>query len=76
LSSASGNGVTPCNASGNTGDYVVWERIPSKATPQTTSSEWVSNAQVNLFTQMYTTYPILGLTDSSQTNAQVYLCGN
>lgn len=47
---------TPAPTAGNT--YLVWERLPSRASPDLTSELWVSNPAVIQFQQMYTTYPI------------------
>lgn len=56
--------VTPCNqvTPGGTGaNYVVWERLPSLASPYSQSGYSITNATVQQFTQMYTTYPMLYL---------------
>jgi hypothetical protein len=46
--------------------YVVWERLPSFATPDSMTT----------FNQMYTTYPILNLTNGTKSQQQNYLCGS
>lgn len=76
LSSASGTTVTPCASSGNTGNYVVWERLPSNANTKASSGVWPTMPSVSQFKQMYTTYPILGLTNGSLISNQYYYCGN
>lgn len=70
--------VTPCSsATGNA--YVVWQRLPSYASPKSTSDYWLSNPLLIQFKQMYTTYPINSLTKSgtgtSKADLQYYLCG-
>lgn len=76
LSSLSGNIVTPCDTSGNTGTFVVWERLPSSANSKTVSDYWGSLPTVKQFSQMYNTYPVNDLTNGSQTTNQYFLCGN
>jgi len=77
LSSYSGGVVTPCSSSGNTGNYVVWERLPSSnSNPSAISDYWETIPLVHQFTQMYTTNPILSLTNGSATGSQYYLCPN
>jgi len=65
--------VKPCSAN-STGDYIVWERLPSFGSPETMTDVWPLMPTLNEFTQMYTTNPILTLTNGSVTN-QAYLCG-
>lgn len=76
LSNANGMTVTPCDTSGGTGNYVVWERLPSFATTGSQSDYWVSNPLLKQFNQMYSTYPILSLTNEFKTGTQNYLCGS
>lgn len=77
LSTASGNLVTPCVAGSlGTGNFVVWSRLPSNANIGAKSDFWTIMPTVNQFKQMYTTYPILNLTNGSSTSNQNYLCGN
>lgn len=56
--------------------FAVFERQPSLPSTQANSSYWLTNAAVKQFTQMYTTDPILVLTDGTQTNTQYYVCGS
>lgn len=72
VSSLSGNIVSPCSANA-AGAYVVWERLPSFVSPQTQET-WQMRAPVVQFLQMYTTYPILNLTNG-WTKDQYFLCG-
>lgn len=76
LSSLAGNIVTPCSSSGNTGTFVVWERLPSAMNAKFASDYWQTMPTVSQFTQMYTTAPIMNLTDGSSLPYQYYLCGN
>lgn len=73
---ASSNSVTPCETAqggtAQTGTYLVWERLPSFASPETVSDVWPSMPTVTQFTQMYTTYPISLLINGQTQN---YLCG-
>jgi len=76
LSTNSGSYVVPCSSSANTGNYVVWTRPPSFASSKANSTYWLSLPAIKQFTQMYTTYPILVLTDQTDTANQYYVCGN
>lgn len=80
LSDYAGGIVTPCSSSGNTGKYVVWERLPSSnSNTSSVSDYWETIPTVHQFTQMYTTDPILLLTpdpNGPATSNQYYLCGN
>ncbi|WP_148340170.1 type IV pilin protein [Aquicella siphonis] len=76
LSTMSGSTVVPCSTSGNTGTFVVWEKLPSSGNAKFVSDYWVTMPTVSQFTQMYTTAPILNLTDGSSLPYQYYLCGN
>lgn len=88
LSNLSADGIVePCDKSNGVGPYVVWERLPSLASPYTQSIYWQSNFPVKQFNQMYTTYPVTYLTASGgttpgqpppqpqQTQPQYFLCG-
>ena len=55
LKSSAGSGPIPVTGA----NYVVWERLPSLASPHSQSGYSSSNATVKQFNQMYTTYPIL-----------------
>jgi type II secretory pathway pseudopilin PulG len=77
LSTASGNQVSPCVANSiGSGNYVVWARLPSNSNIAAQSDYWTTMPTVSQFKQMYTTYPILNLTNGSATSNQNYLCGN
>lgn len=75
-SSINGSTVQPCS-SNRPGPYLVWERLPSMASPPTTSAFWPFNPTVKQFNQMYTTYPInyLMSTVSKDPTMQYFLCG-
>lgn len=80
VSSPLGSIVTPC-ASALGGTYLVWERLPSFASPNSQSDLWLSNPMLQQFNQMYTTYPmgyLLNTTPEGQTPSgqQYYLCGS
>lgn len=77
LSTASGNQVEPCvDGSMGSGNYVVWARLPSNSNTAAQSNYWTMMPTVSQFKQMYTTYPILNLTNGSAASNQNYLCGN
>lgn len=71
LSSLSGILVTPCTAD-STGDYLVWERLPSMSSPEGTTELWPTMPIVNQFNQMYTTYPLNS--KNEQQYGQKFLC--
>lgn len=73
--------VYPCS-SNKTGSYLVWERLPSYASPQGSSILRILNPSLKQFQQMYTTYPMTYLLYSKPSTgttptgaAQNYLCG-
>jgi prepilin-type N-terminal cleavage/methylation domain-containing protein len=74
LSSAQDNVVAPCSDKTG-GTYVVWERLPGHANTGVKSSSWLTIPTVSQFKQMYTTYPILNLTNKFKEPDQYYLCG-
>lgn len=76
LSNANGGSVTPCESAVSQGNYAVWERLPSFASAEAQSDYWVSNPLLKQFNQMYTTYPILSLTNQFKTSHQDYRCGS
>lgn len=78
VSTSNGTSVIPCSSSNTmTGDYVVFERLPSMATPSSNSGLYPTNAAIKQFNQQYTTYPILYMTGGSvsASSPQNYLCG-
>ncbi len=71
--------VTPCSgAAPSSPYYAVFERQPSLASTYVNSTYWTTMPIVKQFTQMYTTYPILLLTNSGspQAASQYYVCGS
>ncbi len=80
LSSATGNTVIPCSTSGNTGTYVVFERLPSFARQTSTTDATEMNVMVNQFTQQYATYPAGYLINSvgvgPNGEQQYFYCGS
>jgi type II secretory pathway pseudopilin PulG len=57
--------------------YIVWERMPSYASSQYNSVNWITMPTVKQFTQMYTTMPILELTGNKDSaDQQYYFCGS
>jgi Tfp pilus assembly protein PilE len=80
ISSLKNNIVTPCNANPTAGDYLVWERLPSFASPRTSSGLWLSMARVRQFNESYQndTFYALNIDDSAwntSTHYEIYLCG-
>lgn len=80
-SSLDSSGVTvyPCSA-GQSGNYLVWTRLPSGALQQSNSVLWQTTPQLNQFKQQYThdTYYEFSNTNrgfSSWAQTQYYLCG-
>lgn len=77
-SSADGSGtITPC-AQGSSGKYLVWERLPSFAMPNSNSNYWMTNAANKQFNSLYQTYPVIYLSGVPEATypQQNYLCGN
>lgn len=81
LSTESGGVVAKCNSYPGTGDYVVWERLPSFASISSLDSQsdfWVMNPIGQQFNDMYRSYSNVYLTGSTGTTpsgSQYYLCG-
>lgn len=74
-SSLSGTGgVAPCKDN-TPGQYLVWERLPSLASPDTSSGYWISMPGIKLFKRQYEHDQMLELTGSTGTGSQYYLCG-
>jgi hypothetical protein len=74
--------VTPCEASPTAGGYLVWERLPSFASPDLTSSLWVSMPALKEFNLQYTHDQMFEMSQSTYLNDTVtgvsleyYLCG-
>lgn len=68
--------VTPCDqAPANANQYAVWSRLPSFASSQANSNYWESKPILRQFSQMYSTSPILSLTNNTATGSQYYTCG-
>lgn len=69
--------VEQCGAS--TGDFAVFTRTISLPSLRGNPNTWIGRAKLPLFTQMYTTYPILNLVDQNQASkirsTQFYRCG-
>lgn len=78
LSTLQGSTVAPCDGS-NQGNYVVWSRLPTMASPSSVSNFWQTNHVVTKFNEMYTTYPVTYLIErDGQTNnsyTQYFNCG-
>lgn len=72
---ANNMGCPTSGSSASYNNYVVWERLPSFATPDTQSPFWQTNPLVQQFTQMYSTYPITYLTGANHTTEFQYFCG-
>lgn len=69
--------VAPCRTGPPAGNYLVWERLPSFASPIESNSElWISMPYVKEFNQQYTHDVMYELSNPSWgTNPQNYLCG-
>lgn len=81
LSSPGGHGtVLPCKDSSGTGTYIVWERLPSFASPNAQGSNAAGNQVLNQFTRDYSTYPagylISNKGESPGGEQQYFLCGS
>jgi type II secretory pathway pseudopilin PulG len=78
ISSMQNGMVTSCNSNPTPGKYIVFQRLPSWASPNSLSNYWTMNPQVKLFKQLYTTAPFQYLMNSqgysTQGNMQYYLC--
>lgn len=78
LSSLNGTTVRPCSAN-QPGNYVVWERLPSFATPNAQSDSWETYPALNQFNQLYSTYPTVYLSGMQgkipNNQTQYFLCG-
>ncbi len=72
-SDLSGSTVSPCSA-GTPGPYLVWERLPSFASPETRSSFWISMPLLKQFNLQYTHDQMYEL-QNSNAGTQNYLCG-
>jgi hypothetical protein len=78
----SGTTVTPCSSAPpglpTPPVYAVWSRLPSYATPASNSNQWISNADRQVFNQLYETYPVSVLQNvpASSYPQQNYLCGS
>jgi type II secretory pathway pseudopilin PulG len=79
ISTTSGSGVLPCPGDA-LGTWLVWERLPSFASPELTSSLWVSLPVLNQFNNQYTNddnyaFTIDDTTWNTQSGYETYLCG-
>lgn len=70
----SGGTVVPCSATNPTGNYVVFQRLPSYPSSQWNSGSpyWLSDPLLQQFNQMYTTNPMSDLTNQSHTPEYQY----
>lgn len=69
--------VTPCsqNPSVTKDFYLVWERLPSFATQETTSPLWLSTPRLQQFNRQYTNDTYYEYTNPTYGQGQYYLCG-
>lgn len=74
LSTFDGTVVTPCTSS-SSGNYLVWERLPSFSAPNSSTPLWLMAPTVNQFNQQYNTYPMKILTNGTIGN-QNFLCNS
>lgn len=80
VSSLNGATVLPCSSNPAPGGYLVWERLPSRASPGMMSNLWLTMSRIRQFTQMYTNDDMYGASNPTwATNATPpnnnYLCG-
>lgn len=77
VSSASGTTVTPCptGSLSTTGSYLVWERMPSMASPDTASPYWLTMPRIKEFNSLYTNDEMYGASNSTFEATNYYLCG-
>lgn len=72
---AAGGGVAPCSAN-TPGQYLVWERLPSLASPQTNAGSWGYKPVLKQFNLQYTHDQMLELSGSTAAGGdQYYQCG-
>jgi hypothetical protein len=77
LSSDAGGGlVKPCSTSGNTGSYIVWEKISSTPNPKALSNYLFTTPTVAQFTQIYRTQSAYSVLNSTSTTTQYFVCVN
>lgn len=77
LSSLSGNNVLPCAQSNNSGNYIVFEKLPSEVTAN--SAYGTNNYNIKQFNQEYTTYPIGTIIPTGEAptqSTQYYQCNS
>ncbi len=67
--------VDPCSAPNPLAKYLVWERLPSFASPNSTSSLWISMPILNQFNLQYTHDQMYELSDTGAARPTYYLCG-
>jgi hypothetical protein len=74
-SNLSGSTVTPCvvGSYGSSGQYLVWQRLPSLASPNMTSALWISTPRVKQFNLQYTHDQMYEM--QKGVTVQNYLCG-
>lgn len=78
ISMVQGNFVVPCedNPSALKDFYLVWERLPSFATEESTSSLWSSTPRLQQFNQQYTNDTLYQLNNPQDPDRDnYYLCG-
>lgn len=76
LSTVSGYYVLPCDqAPTDANQFAVWMRLPSYASSEANAAYWQMKPNVKQFSQMYSTNPILSLTNGTLTSSQYYTCG-
>jgi prepilin-type N-terminal cleavage/methylation domain-containing protein len=68
-----GSFVDKCSSSPTAGGYLVWERLPSAASPNAMSNLWLSMPLLKQFNMQYTHDQMYELNSSA--GQQYYLCG-
>ncbi len=75
------NEVAPCSSASNpsggssSGGYLVWSRLPSMASPNTTSSLWESTPLLTQFNRQYQMDEVYEFNNSSYASQTYYTCG-
>jgi len=80
ISNLSGTTVVPCASASPGGNYLVWERLPSFATPSSNPETWPLEALLHQSRQLYENDPNYSLNKNdssfeSTSHYQTYLCG-
>lgn len=75
ISELVGTTVMPCGTSTSQNGYLVWERLPSFASPNMTTGLWQSTAVLKQFNQQYTNDDNYAYSFYSGNSSENYYCG-